>query len=147
MKTFLKFIITLAFFSVIIIYYNKSSDTAMEQSKQLLHNNIEFEGFVTDFEESSNHGFGVIYLELTKSNIQDFNKIPEKGIYPYRINEKTAELYCTVFPNIKKGDTIKTVSNEAMIYYNPQESDAKAGLYIIHDFYNIGFVKENTKFK
>lgn len=144
---YLRYIILLAFLVIVIIYYNRSADDAMKQSAEYLNNNVEFEGYVTHFEKSNNHAFGVLKLKLTKSNTQQFNKILTKGIYPYRINGDVAELYCTVSVERKKGDKIKLVSNEQTIYYNPEKSTEKGSIFIIVDPYNIDFVKANTLFK
>ncbi|MCJ7932442.1 MAG: hypothetical protein MUW56_02095 [Chryseobacterium sp.] len=144
---YLWYIILLGFFVAIIIYYNKSSDIATKQSVQYLRNNVEFEGYVTGFEQSDNHAFGVIHLKLTKSNTQEFNKVIKEGIYPYRIKGDIAELYCTVSVDRKKGDIVKLVSEEQIVYYNPQNSKEEGSIFIITDPYNIDFVKEHTVFK
>ncbi|MBL3549459.1 hypothetical protein [Chryseobacterium sp. KMC2] len=144
---YLWYTILLGFFVVVIIYYNKSSDVVMKQSVDYLRNNIEFVGYVTGFEQSDNHAFGVIHLKLTKSNTQEFNKIIKGGIYPYRIKGDIAELYCTVSVERKKGDIVKLISKEQTIYYNPQNTKEEGSIFIITDPYNINFVKEHTVFK
>lgn len=147
MLKYLRYVILFGVLVAVVIYYNRSSDAAMKKSSEYLHNNVEFEGYVTGFEQSDNHAFGVIHLKLTKSNTLEFNKIIKNGIYPYRIKGDIAELYCTVSVERKKGDIIKLVSNEQTIYYNPQNSKEEGSLFIITDTYNIAFVKENTMFK
>ena len=147
MLKFLRYVVLLGFLVAVVIYYNRSSDVAMKKSSEYLHNNVEFEGYVTGFEQSDNHAFGVIHLKLTKSNTPEFNKIIKNGIYPYRIKGDIAELYCTVSKKKKKGDIVKLVSNEQTIYYNPQDSKEEGSLFIITDTYNIAFVKKNTMFK
>jgi len=147
MLKYLWYVILLGFLIAVVIYYNRSSDVAMKKSSEYLHNNVEFEGCVTGFEQSDNHAFGVIHLKLTKSNTPEFNKIIKNGIYPYRIKGDIAELYCTVSVERKKGDIVKLVSNEQTIYYNPQDSKEEGSLFIITDTYNIAFVKKNTMFK
>ncbi|MGI9581926.1 hypothetical protein ACR1PO_11985 [Chryseobacterium sp. RRHN12] len=144
---YLWYIILLGFFVAVIIYYNKSSDIATNQSVQYLRNNVEFEGYVTGFEQSNNHAFGVIHLKLTKSNTKEFNKVIKGGIYPYRIKGDIAELYCTVSVDRKKGDIVKLISEEQIVYYNPQNSKEEGSIFIITDPYNINFVKEHTVFK
>jgi hypothetical protein len=147
MLKYLRYVILLGFLVAVVIYYNRNSDVAMKKSSEYLHNNVEFEGYVTGFEQSDNHAFGVIHLKLTKSNTPEFNKIIKNGIYPYRIKGDIAELYCTVSVERKKGDIVKLVSNEQKIYYNPQDSKEEGSLFIITDTYNIAFVKKNTMFK
>lgn len=147
MLKYLWYIILLGSFVAVIIYYNKSSDVAMKQSAKHLQNNVEFEGYVTGFEQSDNHAFGVIHLKLTKSNTREFNKVIKEGIYPYRIKGNIAELYCTVSVERKKGDIVKLISEEETVYYNPQNSKEEGSIFIITDPYNIDFVKEHTVFK
>jgi hypothetical protein len=147
MLKYLWYIVLLGCFVAIIIYFNKSSDVAMKQSADYLHNNVEFEGYVTGFEQSNNHAFGVIHLKLTKSNTQEFNKTLNKGIYPYRIKGDIAELYCTVSIERKKGDIVKLISNDETIYYNPENSNEEGSIFIIVDPSNINFVTKNTVFK
>nr|WP_315035465.1 hypothetical protein [uncultured Chryseobacterium sp.] len=144
---YLWYIILLGAFVTVIIYYNKSSDATMKKSEEYLHNSIEFEGYVTGFEQSNNHSFGVVHLKLTKSNTKEFNKIIKKGIYPYRIKGDMAELYCTISVERRKGDIVKLVSNEQTIYYNPKNSKEEGSIFIIVDPYNIDFVKKHTMFK
>lgn len=147
MLKYFKYIILLGFLVAVVIYYNKRSAIAMRQSADYLHNNIEFEGYVTGFEKSDNHAFGVIHLKLTKSNVTKFDKKIENGIYPYKIEGNIAEVYCTVSVERKKGDIVRLVSNNETIYYNPQNSNEKGSIFIILDSYNINFVKEHTIFK
>lgn len=147
MLKYLKYIILLVFLVVLVIYYNKSSDAEMKQLAEYLHNNVEFEGYVSGFEQSDNHAFGIIYLKLTKSNVQEFDKTLKRGIYTYKIKGNIAELYCTVSIERKKGDIVKLISNKETIYYNPQNSKEEGSLFIIVDPYNIDFVKQHTMFK
>ncbi|ROI00994.1 MULTISPECIES: hypothetical protein [unclassified Chryseobacterium] len=144
---YLKYIILIAFLIVIIIYYNKSANVEMKQSADYLHNNVEFEGYVTGFEQSNNHAFGIIHVKLTKANTPEFNKTLERGIYPYKIKGDIAELYCTVSVERKKGDVIKLISNTQTVYYNPQNSKEEGSIFVVTDPYNIDFVKKNTLFK
>ena len=147
MLKYLRYVVLLGFLVAVVIYYNRSSDVAIKKSSEYLRNNVEFEGYITGFEQSDNHAFGVIHLKLTKSYTPEFNKIIKNGIYPYRIKGDIAELYCTVSVERKKGDIVKLVSNEQTIHYNPQNSKEEGSLFIITDTYNIAFVKKNTMFK
>lgn len=147
MLKYLRYVILLGVLVAVVIYYNRSSDVAMKKSSEHLHNNVEFEGYVTGFEKSDNHAFGIIHLKLTKSNTPEFNKVIKEGIYPYRIKGDIAELYCTVSVERKKGDIVKLISNEQTVYYNPQYSKEEGSVFIITDTYNIAFVNEHTAFK
>lgn len=146
MRRYLWFIILLGFFGAAIMYFNKISDIANKQSAEYLRNNVEFEGYVTGFEQSNNHAFGVIHLKLTKSNVEEFNKTITKGIYPYIIKGDVAEIFCTV-TETKEGDFVKVISNEQTVYYNPQNTEEVGSLFIITDPYDINFVKKHTVFK
>lgn len=149
MLKYLKYVILLAFLVVIIIYYNKSSDAEMKQSAEYLRNNVAFEGYVTGFEQSSNHAFGVIHLKLTKSNIQEFNKTLKRGIYPYRIKGNVAELYSEIPDGLQKFD-MYIVNSNTHTYSFIKKTDNKSytsELYVIVDPYNMDFVKEHTMFK
>ncbi|MFP3507879.1 hypothetical protein, partial [Burkholderia sp. SIMBA_062] len=76
-----------------------------------MKNNVEFVGNIISFQKSSNHAFGIIRLKIIKKNIKNFDEILDKGIYPYKIKDKIAELYCTVSVDRKVGETVKVVSN------------------------------------
>ena len=146
---YLKYIIIIAFFPLVFIFYNKSADAARKESAEYLQNNVKFEGYVTDFKQSNNHAFGVIYLKLTKNNTQSFNKIWTKGIYPYRINGDIAELYTTIPDGLQKLDSY-IINSNAHVYRYTEKIDNKSftsDLYIIVDPYDIDFVKANTLFK
>ncbi|MFP3591982.1 hypothetical protein [Chryseobacterium sp. SIMBA_038] len=112
-----------------------------------MKNNVEFVGNIISFQKSSNHAFGIIRLKIIKKNIKNFDEILDKGIYPYKIKDKIAELYCTVSVDRKVGETVKVVSNDGVVYYNPSNSREEGSLFIIDDPYNIDFVKMNTIFR
>ncbi|MDO5614807.1 MAG: hypothetical protein Q4G16_01360 [Cruoricaptor ignavus] len=119
----------------------------MKESQIYLYNNVEFEGYVTNFERSNNHSFGIIQLKVIKSNTLDFDKKIETGIYPYKIKGDIAEIYCTVSVDRKKGDVVKVISNNETVYYNPERGNEEGSIFIITDPYNIKFVKKNSSFK
>ncbi|UIR57747.1 hypothetical protein LZQ00_07965 [Sphingobacterium sp. SRCM116780] len=86
-----------------------------------------------------------------ESNVKNFNENIGKddggGIYPYKIRNGIAELYCTISVDRKLGDQVKVVSNNFMIYFNPKTSGEVDNLYIITKGYNLNYVREHTKFK
>lgn len=130
-----------------IFYYNNKSGKETIKLNDSLNNNVVFEGVVVRIQKSTNHAFGIITLKHVKSSVDEFNKQIKGGVYPYRITGNTAELYCTVSVDRKLGDSVKVVSKDLTIYYNPQNSREEGSLYVITDPYNIGYVKENTVFK
>jgi hypothetical protein len=125
-----------------IFYYNQKSGEKTIKLNDSLNNNVLFEGVVVRIHKSTNHT-----LEHVRSSVDEFNKQINGGIYPYRVTGDSAELYCTVSVGRKLGDSIKVVSNDLTIYYNPQKSKEKGSLYVITDPYNIEYVEENTVFK
>ncbi|GJN58630.1 hypothetical protein ELAN_21850 [Elizabethkingia anophelis] len=146
---YLKYLILFSFFIGVIIYYNKRSDIAMKQSAEYLRNNVEFEGYVTGFEQSNNHAFGIIHLKLTKSNISEFNKIIDQGIYPYKIKDGMAELYTSIPEGLQKNDIYIINSNRHKYSFidKTQKNTYISDLFIITDSFDIDFVKKNTEFK
>jgi len=143
----LLYAILLVGFFYSIFYYNNKSGKETIKLNDSLNNNVVFEGVVVRIQKSTNHAFGIITLKHVKSSVDEFNKQIKGGVYPYRITGNTAELYCTVSVDRKLGDSVKVVSKDLTIYYNPQNSREEGSLYVITDPYNIGYVKENTVFK
>ena len=149
MLKYLRYVVLLGFLVAVVIYYNRSSDVAMKKSSEYLHNNVEFEGYVTGFEQSDNHAFGVIHLKLTKSNTPEFNKIIKNGIYPYRINGDIAEIYTTISADLDYYDTISVNSKSHEIEFKATKSHKRyvSDLYVIEDPGNIKYVKKKTDFE
>ena len=144
---YLIYVILLAGFICSILYYNKKSTKETIVLNNVLNNNVCFEGTVMKIKKSTNHAFGIITLNHVTSSVNKFNKEIKDGIYPYRINGDTAEVYCTVSVDRKLGDSVKVISKNQTIYYNSQKSSEEGSLYIITDAYNIDFVKENNIFR
>ncbi|GAB3517335.1 hypothetical protein GCM10027442_36470 [Emticicia fontis] len=112
-----------------------------------LHNNIEFEGLVTDLKRTNNHSFGIMQLKLLSTNVEYFNDSVPEGIFPYRIQGDIAEVYGTVSYERKLNDTLKIVSNERRIYINSFSSKETSDLTIIYDFNDRAFVRKNSILK
>lgn len=140
-------IIILLFLALLLFVLFKISKKELEENEALMNNNVEFEGIVTNTKVSGNHAFGIIELKLNKSNVADFNKKINEGIYPYKVEGNIAEIYCTVSIERKKGDTVKVKSNEEMVYYNFGISKEVGDIYIVTDSNNIDFVMKNSIFK
>lgn len=129
-----------------IYWFYNLREKQQEKYNKYLHNNIEFEGLVTNLKRTGNRAFGIIQLELTKSNVKYFSDSVQEGIFPYRIRGNIAELYCMVSPNRKLNDTLKVISNNRRIYYNPLFSKEVGSINIVFDAYNRDFIKKNTVF-
>lgn len=148
---FLGLIIGISIFSLFMVNYFDSSKKETIRSDRLMNNNLIFEGVVIGMQSSTNHSFGILEIKVLKTNRPNFSEtITDEeggGIYPYKIKNGIAELYCTVSTQRKIGDYVKVVSNDKTIYYNPTKSNEQGSLYIINKGYNLNYVTENTKFK
>lgn len=143
----MRYIFLLLVFVFMVFYLVKDSDKHMKKMNKYLDNSIIFEGQVNRIQVSNNHAFGILELKIIQSNVKEFDQKPKNGIYPYKIRNGIAELYGTVSIERKAGDYVKVVSNEHIIYFNPQDSKEKGSLYLLSDPNNIDFVKKNTCFK
>lgn len=143
---YLLYAILLIGFFCSIFYYEQKSGKEIIKLNDSLNNNVLFVGVIVKIQKSTNHAFGIITLKHVRSSVDEFNKQIEGGIYPYRFTGDMAELYCTVSVDRKLGDSVKVVSKDLTIYYNPQKSNEKGSLYVVVDPYNVKYVKENTVF-
>lgn len=130
-----------------IIYFKKTGTEEYVEKNKVLKNGVVFEGTVTDMKISRNHSFGILTLNLVNSNVKDFSKKLEEGIYPYQIKEKKAEIYLPIFAERQIGDSVKLISDKEIIYYNGKKSKDEGEVYVITNPTDIDFVKENTIFK
>ncbi len=146
MRSFFRYLFLLMLFICMICWFNYLREKQQEKFDKYLHNNIEFEGLVTDLKRTGNHEFGIIQLKLTKSHVKYFRDSVQEGIFPYRIRGDIAELYCSVSTDRKLNDTLKVISNNRLIYFNPLFSKEVGNIEIVVDAYNRDFVKKNTVF-
>lgn len=144
--SFFRYLFLLTLFICMIYWFYNLREKQQEKFDKHLHNNIAFEGLVTNLKRTGNHDFGIIQLKLTKSNVKYFSDSVQEGIFPYRIRGDIAELYCSVNMYRKLNDTIKVISNNKLIYYNPLFSKEVGNINIVFDTYNRDFVKKNTVF-
>ncbi|MFC0427025.1 hypothetical protein [Chryseobacterium scophthalmum] len=144
---YLRFIIMFIVFVGMIIFLKKTGTEEYAEKNKVLKNGVVFEGTVTDIKISRNHSFGILNLNIVNSNVQDFSKKLEKGIYPYQIKGKQAEIYLPIFAERQIGDSVKVISDKEIIYYNGKKSKDEGDVYIITNSADIAFVKENTIFK
>lgn len=134
-------------FIVFIFYFLKISDTETNISEKTLNNTVEFEGEIKYLKKSDNHAFGIIGLEITKSNIANFNNKLNSKLFPYKIKNGHAEVYATINVDRKIGEIIKVISDSSTIYYNPKYSNEKGSLYLISDPIKKSFIENNSKIK
>lgn len=133
----------------IMLYITRTESKEVIKRDSILNNNVKFSGFVIDYKQSDNHAFGIIQLQLTNTNIKEFNKTLENKIYPYRIHENIAELYVTIPDGLQHSDVYNVDSNSHKYIFESKKRDKKytSEIHIIEDSYNVDFVKENTIFK
>ena len=130
-----------------IFYYLKISDRETNLSVKSLSNNVKFEGKIKYLKKSDNHAFGIIGLELTNSNITNFNKNLNAKLFPYKIKNGYAEVYGTINVDRKIGEILNVISDSSTIYYNPKNSNEKGSLYLISDPINKKFIENNSKIR
>jgi len=144
---YLRFIIIFVLFAGLVILLTQTGAKEYAEKNKVLRNGVTFEGVVTDIKRSNNHSFGILSVNISKSNVNDFSAKPEEGIYPYQIREKQAEIYLPVFVQREVGDSVKLISDQEIVYYKGQKSSDKGEVYIITESEDIDFVKQNSSFK
>lgn len=146
---YLRFFILFIVFIAIVMYVSSNGSDEYEGKNKVLDNNVSFAGNVTDVKQSNNHTFGIITLNLTKSNVKDFNGQLEDGIYPYRILGNTAELYTIIPDGIRIGNSVSLKSNEknSHYYYVKTKQKSEGYVWVITEPTDIEFVKENSIFR
>lgn len=142
-----RFLILLSALIIFVFYYLKISRQASEFSEKALTNNIKFEGKIKYFKRSDNHAFGIIGVELTKSNIKNFDRTINLNMFPYKIKNGYAEVYATVSVERKTGEIIKVISDSSTIFYNPSYSNEMGSLFLISDAVNKKFIENNSEIR
>jgi hypothetical protein len=143
-KLFVGFILL----TLVTIGIFKCTSKEYEERDKLLDNGIVFSGKVIDTKISSNHCFGIAVIKLDSSNVKEYAKFSDEYLFPYRIKDSIAEVYCYLYEE-DKGNRIKVVSNNKKIYiYNNVKSNPNfTTLFINTSERNIKYVKKHTIFK
>lgn len=144
---YLRLIIIFVLFAGLVIFLTRTGAKEYAEKNKALKNGVTFEGVVTDIKRSNNHSFGILSVNISKSNVNDFSAKPEEGIYPYQIRGTKAEIYLPVFIQRQVGDSVKLISDQGIVYYKGQKSTDKGEVYIITEPEDINFVKQNSPFK
>ena len=144
---YLRFIIIFVLFAGLVILLTRIGAKEYAEKNKVLKNGVTFEGVVTDIKRSNNHSFGILSVNISKSNVNDFSAKPEQGIYPYQIRGKQGEIYLPAFVQREVGDSVKLISDQEIVYYKGQKSSDKGEVYIITESEDIDFVKQNSLFK
>jgi len=146
----IKIFFFLVFICTIMLWYKCSSEMG-EKTNKLLDNNIYFTGTLIYMKASNNHIYGLIRVKIDSSNVKNYYKQSDDYIFPYRIENDTAEIYCYV--PILSGltyDKTKVIldSNKRNVYfYENNKEIAAATLFINGSEIDKAFIKKNTIFK
>jgi hypothetical protein len=144
---YIRFIILILIFSFVVYFINQVSKKHQIYSSEMLKNDVEFEGRITYIKTSQNHAFGIIGIEIIKSNLKKFENLKLNEYFPYKIRNNYAEIYCTVNVDRKNGEIIKIISNESTIYYNPKFSNEIGDLHLVSDETDKKFIEKYSKIK
>ncbi|MCL1674235.1 hypothetical protein [Elizabethkingia meningoseptica] len=146
---YLRFIILFIIFIGVIVFLTKKETKNSIERDKVLHNNVIFNGIVTDIKTSNNHNFGILVLSIYKSNIKESKSSLSKGIYPYKIQGNSAEVYNYIPDGINKGDKVELNSNEkkCYYYYNKTKEKFEGNIKIITDPTDLNFINTHTIFR
>ncbi|MES2276963.1 MAG: hypothetical protein V4592_13125 [Bacteroidota bacterium] len=143
-----KKIILLVMFVIIVIVVWQIQRKRGDESSKLLQNNVVFSGKISKIKISSNHNFGIVFLQT--SNAVNLPETPNQGNkrFPYLVINGLAEVYTRVPDGINVGDSIKVISNLETVYYCDNiKKKTEEYIYMIDDPIDIKFITENTNFK
>lgn len=148
MLKYWKVILVVLLFTVIIAWMRRREDRVENYSDELLNTNIVFSGRISSMKISSNHNFGVVFIDIDTSTIDAFHKILVNSIFPYRIAKKKGEIYTLIPDGITVGNKVGVESNKKTIYYYNKLGKKKTEEYIflVTDPIDIKFIDHNTNF-
>lgn len=147
-STPLVLLILISLFLIFIYFINKSSNIEVKNSEELMKNNIEFSGTITNLNISNNHAFGIMQLKIDKTNKTKFNPIVNDKLFPYAINDSIAEIYHFIPLELKKGYKAIIKSNTKTIsFYDKDRFLFEWEISIVSSETDKKFVKENTILK
>lgn len=143
---YIRLIILFIVFIGLVLYVTKAGTKEYDEQNQALKNGVVFEGFVTDIKKSNNHSFGILIINVSSSTVKEFSKELKRGIYPYQIRDKKAEIYLPIYIERQIGDHVQLISDRQIIYYKGKKTEDKGEVYIITNPSDIDFVKQNSTF-
>lgn len=127
----------------------KCTSKEYDQRDKLLDNGIVFSGTIVNTSISSNGTFGIAVIKLDSSNVKEYANFSNNYLFPYRIKDSIAEIYCYLSDD-SKGNRIKVVSNNRKIYFYVNDkliSHDSTSLFINTSERNLKYVKKHTIFK
>lgn len=116
---------------------------------ELIKNDVEFTGTVTNFIISNNHSFGIVELKISESNVSNYEKkLPGSYLFPYKIKDSIAELYVEIPPSkIELGLKAKVNSNREIVeYYKGDSLSFLGGVYVRYSSTDKDYANKNSIF-
>ena len=145
-KLFVGFI----FLILITIGIFKCTSKEYDERDKLLDNGIIFYGTIIYTKASYNHSYGIVRIKIDSSNVKEYSQLSDNYLFPYRIKDSIAEIYCTV-PNhdeIKYGKTKVYINSDLRkLSFDTSKLQFNSSLYISTDDTNLRYVKKHTIFK
>lgn len=128
----------------------KCSSKESEKVDKLLNNGIIFYGTIIYTNASYNHSYGLVRIKIDSSNVKEYSQLSDNYLFPYRIKDSIAEIYCTVpsYDEIEYGKTkIYINSDLRKLSFDTGKLQFNSSLYINTDDTNLMYIKKHTIFK
>lgn len=145
-KLFVGFILL----TIVTIGIFKCTSKEYEERDKLLDNGIVFSGTVIYTKASKNHSYGIVRIKLDSSNVKEYAKFSDEYLFPYRIKDSIAEVYCTVPRRellIYKKSKVYINSNMRDLEFITGKKKFKGTLQVSTEQLNMRYVKKHTIFK
>jgi hypothetical protein len=143
-----RFVLLIAALLTSIFVWFKLSAIEHDKYAPLMLNQVRFSGQIVSLNPSRNHRFGIVGIKLQSTNSDKIAKTKDSILFPYRIEDHYAEVYCYVPYIARIGDSIKLDSDKRLLEVLRNDSVIdSARVDINFDRTNIDFVNRNTKFK
>lgn len=128
----------------------KCSSKESEKVDKLLNNGIIFYGTIIYTNASYNHSYGIVRIKIDSSNVKEYSQLSDNYLFPYRIKDSIAEIYCTVpsYDEIEYGKTKVYINSDLRkLSFDTGKLQFNSSLYINTDDTNLMYVKKHTIFK
>lgn len=117
--TLLKLFIMIIIFICMVVGICKYSSKEGEELNKLLDNKVCFSRTLIDMKASNNHLYWIVRIRIDSSNVKKYSQLNDNYLFPYRIKNNIAEIYCTV--PIRKG----LIYGKSKVYINSNMKDLK----------------------
>lgn len=128
----------------------KCSSKESEKVDKLLNNGIIFYGTIIYTNASYNHSYGIVRIKIDSSNVKEYSQLSDNYLFPYRIKDSIAEIYCTVpsYDEIEYGKTKVYINSDLRkLSFDTGKLQFNSSLYINTDDTNLMYVKKHTIFR